>query len=298
VALDVIGVGECSIDEVWVLPGPLAWGKKGQAVRRERLGGGQVATAMAACARLGLRAAFVGVVGDDALGSDVLDGLRAEEVDVSSVRVVPGGATRSAWVLVDGASGERTVIEHADRRVALAPGAVPAERIDAARVLHVDATQLPASLAAAKLARERGVVVSLDLDHVRPGLDELLALTDVCVTSAEVPYELTGERDLEQALRTLGRTTGPLVACTLGPSGAAALDDGHLLLSPAFPADLVDTTACGDTFHAAVICALLDGKSVGEVLRFANAAAALKCRDLGRRGCPRKPEVDELLARV
>ncbi|HUQ01407.1 MAG TPA: PfkB family carbohydrate kinase, partial [Kofleriaceae bacterium] len=68
--------------------------------------------------------------------------------------------------------------------------------------------------------------------------------------------------------------------------------------SPAFPVDVVDTTACGDTFHAAAICALLDGKSIGETLRFANAAAALKCRGLGRSGCPRKSEVDELLARV
>ena len=68
-------------------------------------------------------------------------------------------------------------------------------------LLHVDATHLPASLAAAQLARERGVIVSLDVDHVRPGLDELLALTDLCITSANVPPDGTiscGElRDLE-----------------------------------------------------------------------------------------------------
>jgi sugar/nucleoside kinase (ribokinase family) len=294
---DVVGLGECSIDEVWVLPGAPEWGQKTHAVRRERLGGGQVATAMVACARLGLRAAYLGVVGDDEPGGAVIEGLTAEGVDAGDV-LRTRGATRSAIILVDGDSGERTVVEHVDRHVTLHPSELPDRALSHARVLHIDATHLPASLAAARLARELGVIVSLDVDHARPGLDELLALTDVCITSEGVPHELTGEADLEQALRALGRKTGPLVGCTLGSRGAAALDDGHLLLSPAFPADVVDTTACGDTFHAGAIAALLDGKSVGEILRFANAAAALKCRDLGRRGCPTKPEVNALLARV
>jgi ribokinase len=295
--LDVVGVGECSLDEVWVVPHGLPLGGKTHAVRRERLGGGQVATAMVAAARLGLRAAYHGAVGDDAAGGAVLDGLAAENVE-TSVRVVPGGATRSALILVDAKTGARTVIEHADKRVALVPGALDAALIARARVLHVDATQLAASIAAARIAREAGVIVSLDVDHARPGLDELLALTDICVTSESLPRELTGEPDLEQALRKLAASTGPLVACTLGQRGAAALDHGHLLLSPAFDVEVVDTTACGDTFHAAVIAALLDGRSVGETLRFANAAAALKCRDIGRRGCPRRAEVNALLARA
>src|SRR6185295_18687782 len=122
-------------------------------------------------------------------------------------------------------------------------------------------------------------------------------LVDLCVVGGSVPYQLTGESDLEQALRKLSRRTGPFVCCTLGPRGAAALDHGHLLFSPAFDVEVVDTTACGDTFHAAAIAALLDGRSVGDTLRFANAAAALKCRDLGRRGCPTRPEVNALIAR-
>jgi sugar/nucleoside kinase (ribokinase family) len=153
------------------------------------------------------------------------------------------------------------------------------------------------SLAAAKIARAHGVVVSIDVDHVRPGLDELLQLVDICVVSEAVPHALTDERDLEQSLRKMAKLTGPFVCCTLGPRGAAALDNGHLLLSPAFDVPVTDTTACGDTFHAAVIAALLDGKSVGEALRFANAAAGLKCRDLGRRGCPTRAEVNALIAR-
>jgi sugar/nucleoside kinase (ribokinase family) len=70
-------------------------------------------------------------------------------------------------------------------------------------------------------------------------------------------------------------------------------------LSPAFPAErVVDTTACGDTFRAALLVALLDGLRPAEGLRFANAAASLKTRDLGRRGCPRRAEVNALMARL
>ena len=297
-ALDVIGVGECSLDEVWVLPGPLPAGGKLRAVGRDRLGGGQIATAMVACARLGLRAAFAGVVGDDPAGKLVAEGLTREGVDVSGVRVVPGGETRAALILVDAGSGERTVVEHIDKRVVVPHGGLPEALIASARVLHVDATQIGTSLTAARIARQHGVVVSLDVDHVGPGLDELLALADLCITSDGLPQAITGETDLELALRALSAKTRAVVGCTLGARGAAALDNGHLLLSPAFETEVVDTTACGDTFHAAMIRAILDEKSVGDALRFANAAAGLKCRALGRSGCPRKSEVDELLARI
>jgi sugar/nucleoside kinase (ribokinase family) len=297
-ALDVVGLGECSVDEVWVVPARPEWAGKLHALRRERLGGGQVATAMVAAARLGLRAAWVGAVGDDVGGRLVVDGLREESVHVHARTVA--GNTRSALVLVDEKTGERSVIEHADKRVFLSHEHLDdglASLIGRARVLHLDATQMGTSIAAAKIARGHNVVVSIDVDHVRPGLDDLLELVDICVVSEKVPHQLTGETDLEQALRQMQRRTGPLVCCTLGPRGAAALDNGHLLLSPAFDVEVVDTTACGDTFHAAVIAALLDGCSVGETLRFANAAAGLKCRDLGRRGCPTRAEVNALIAR-
>ncbi len=294
--LDVAGLGECSVDEVWVVPSRPAWGGKLQARGRDRLGGGQVATAMVAAARLGLKTAFLGAVGDDADGRLVLDGLRAEGVDVSHAQTVSGAATRSALIVVDEGSGERTVIEHVDKRAAV--HVVDGAAIARCKVLHLDGTQPGASLQAARIARAHGVIVSIDLDHARPGIDELLELVDICVTSESVPQQLTGEADLEQSLRKLALRTGSFVCCTLGARGAAAVDAGHLVLSPAFDVEVVDTTACGDTFHAAVIAAILDGLTVGETLRFANAAAALKCRDLGRRGCPTRAQVNALLARA
>src|SRR5689334_13470503 len=85
---DVVGFGECSIDEVWVVPSLAGGALRGKvrAHKRDRLGGGQIATAMVACARLGLRAAFCGTVGDDLDGGDVVAGLSGEGVDVDGVQ--------------------------------------------------------------------------------------------------------------------------------------------------------------------------------------------------------------------
>jgi sugar/nucleoside kinase (ribokinase family) len=297
-AFDVVGVGECSLDEVWRVEAPLERGSKQRAAGREVLGGGQVATAMVACARLGLRAAFAGAVGDDEAGRAVLEGLRDERVDVTATRVMPGGATRAALVIVDGA-GERTVVERTDRRVAQGAETLPRALLESTSVVHLDGVHPAASLAAARIARAAGAIVSLDLDHAFPGIDDLLALGDLCFLSEKLPHDLTGEKDLPAALRALESRTAGVVGCTLGAQGAAVLDGDRLLLSPAFPADdVVDTTACGDTFRAAAIAALLDARPIRDLLRFANAAAALKCRALGRLGCPTKPEVLALLSRA
>jgi sugar/nucleoside kinase (ribokinase family) len=294
---DVVGFGECSIDEVWVVPSlePGAFGGKLRAHKRDRLGGGQIATAMVAGARLGLRTAFCATVGEDSDASEVIQGLVDEGVDVQGVQRYARATTRVALLLVD-ERGQRVVIE-TGRGSSLPAPPLLRDRVAQARIVHLDVTEPAYAMLAAHHARERGTLVSLDVDHPAPGLDELLPLVDICITSRGVPEQLTGESNLEVALRRLGDKTGGLVGCTLDGNGAALLDDGHLILSPAFPVDhMIDTTACGDTFHAAFLCALLEQQPPRQALRFANAAAALKCRDLGRRGCPTRAEVNALIA--
>jgi sugar/nucleoside kinase (ribokinase family) len=294
---DLVGFGECSIDEVWVVPSlePGVFGGKLRAHKRDRLGGGQIATAMVAGARLGLRTAFCATVGEDSDASEVIQGLTDEGVDVQGVQRYARATTRVALLLVD-ERGQRVVIETGRGGSSPAPPLLR-DRVAQARIVHVDVTEPAYAMLAAHHARERGTLVSLDVDHPAPGLDELLPLVDICITSRGVPEQLTGESNLEVALRRLADKTGGLVGCTLDGDGAALLDDGHLILSPAFPVDhMVDTTAAGDTFHAAFLCALLDQQPPRQALRFANAAAALKCRDLGRRGCPTRAEVNALIA--
>jgi sugar/nucleoside kinase (ribokinase family) len=286
---DVVGLGEASLDDVWLLGEAPPWGGKARAFGREALGGGQVATALVACRRLGLRAAWLGKLGDDAAGRAILDGLAREGVDVSGAAVVAGAASHAAVILVDGA-GERTVIFRDDERARLGASDVDVARASEGRVLHLDAADLDASIAAARAARAAGRVVTLDLDRLEPRTGELLALVDVCVASAEV-HDALGLDGLH--------ARGVAIACaTRGAAGAVASDGKRRVEAVRrAPGRVVDTTACGDTFCAGLIAALLDdARDLAGCLAFAVAAAALKTRDLGRRGCPTRAEVDALVA--
>jgi sulfofructose kinase len=294
-SLDVVGIGEISVDHVCVIPKWPAPGGKARMDHYALHGGGQVATAMLACARLGLRAKFLGKVGDDAGGRQALQGLSHEGVDVSGVRVVAGANTQTAVILVDAAAGERAVIWNHDPRLVLddvAPG-----EIAGARALHVDVTGVSGSLAALRAARAADMLTSIDIDHVPNHVDELLAMIDLCVMAEEFPHALTGEKDRERALRGVRKwcPQGTLVV-TLGSEGAIALDGDRVVHVPAFAVKAVDTTACGDVFRGAFLYATLAGWDLERRLRFANAAAALKTRKLGAQpGVPTLAEVEAFL---
>jgi sulfofructose kinase len=303
---DLLGLGECSIDLVYRVPlrldQPLP--DKTSAQSHEVLGGGQVATACAAAARLGRRARFVGAVGMDGAGQALLSELAADRVDTTGVRRCLGTQTRTALILC-GEAGERSVIEWRDAALRLPDDHPPVELVQSCRVLHADLCFPSSSLRAAEQAHEHGLLVSIDLDRPGPGAAELVALADLCVVSAHFPSLLTGIADAQQAALALAAQTAGRVIVTQGERGCWVVQGSLLLRVPAFvPRRLVDTTACGDTFHAALIVGLLDAADAGqsddeeallESVRFASAAAALKCSDLGRRGCPRRSEVETFL---
>lgn len=306
--LDVLGLGECSLDVVYPLHGHLAQlvGRKGAARAVSTLGGGQVATALCAVRRLGFRSGFLGAVGDDAAGSAVLAGLRDDDVNTTEVVVVAGAATRSALILID-EDGERTVIEHRDAALQLPDEYPQPALLTKTRVVHLDGTYLSASLRAARAARAAGAVVSIDLDAPADETAEILALADLCVLPIDFVTAFTGETDLERSARRIAEKTSGQVIVTLGAAGCAALcSDGNLVYQAALrpPGGIVDTTACGDTFRAALIAYVLsrtttftdEPSELKDALRFAAAAAALKCQGRGRSGCPSRAAVDDFLA--
>jgi ribokinase len=240
----------------------------------------------------------VGKLGDDAAGRELSDGLAAEGVEVRA-KIVRGAASHSATILVD-ARGQRTVLWSEDERTRMTAADVDGALVCAGRVLHVDGEHPEAALQAAELARRDGRVVSCDLDRYEPETLRLLGEVDLAVVAPELALAATDERDPARAAQALARLAprAALVVVTLGPEGAVAWDGEKTIRAPAFGGlTVVDTTACGDTFRAGLLAALIDGRPVAAALAFANAAAALKTRDLGRRGCPVRAEVEALLAR-
>ena len=298
---DVIGLGQNSVDQLAVVAEFPRSNTKHRIEQFARLPGGQVASAMVCCARLGWHSRYVGRFGDDELGRLGLASLEQEGVDTSAAQTVVA-RTRSAIVLVDGRSGDRTVLWDRDPALAVRPGDIADEVWRSARVLHVDCEDIAAATAAAKTARADGVMTAIDVEAVLPGVPALLRHIDVIVASEGLPEKLTGHKDTGSALAAMAREYGPAVACvTLGEAGSLAVCQGREIRTPAFDVPVLDSTGAGDAFRGGFISGYLQAgpdADVADVLTFATAVAALKCRSLGARaGLPRLDDVEQFLGR-
>jgi sulfofructose kinase len=298
-AFDVAGFGLNSIDHLAVVAEYPASNSKQRLQRFVKMAGGQIATAMAACATLGWRARYVGSFGDDDLGVLARQRLVDAGVDVSAARIVAGATNQFAVILVDGRSGERTVLWDRHPLLAWLPDDVPRDAVASGRMLIVDCYEPPAATAAARAAREAGVPTVIDVEKVRPGIGDLLQQIDVIIAAQEFPTALTGYDQPGRALEALAREfQSPIVCVTLGEQGSLARCGGREIRTPGFSVDCVDSTGAGDAFRAGFVagCLKMPDGDLEDVLTYANAVAALNCRALGAQaGLPRDEEVGELL---
>jgi sulfofructose kinase len=282
---DVVGVGLNATDTLILVPlVPLFGGKapfKGELVSP----GGQVASAMVTCARLGMRTKYIGTLGDDERGAIQLESLRASGINLDDIEIRPGCPNQSAYILVDQSSGERTVLWHRDDCLRIDPASLTPEKIACASLLHIDGHDTPAVSRAAEIARRHQIRVTLDVDTIYPGFDSVVQNVDYLISSWEFPTRWTQEPDPFRALAMIQDEYGMQVAAmTLGKDGALARMDGRYIYSPGFVVDCVDTTGAGDVFHGAFCYAVFKSLPLGEALEFSNAMAALNCTALGARG--------------
>jgi len=291
-AFDLVGVGLNATDTLLLVSKYPELGGK-VAFEREILSpGGQVATALATCGKLGLRTKYLGVVGDDERGRIQIASLReaglnpgGASMNLDDVEIRAGCPNQSAYIVIDQSTGERTIFWHRPDCLTIDPARITPEKIVCARMLHVDGHDTPAVACAARIARDHGIPVSVDVDNVYPGFDQVLACVDYLVGSTEFPARWTGERDLFLALERIQNEYGTrLVAMTLGPYGALAREGERFIYSPGFVVNCADTTGAGDVFHGAFCYSVLKGASVRDALEFSNAMAALNCTKLGARG--------------
>jgi sulfofructose kinase len=198
---------------------------------------------------------------------------------------VPNCASQLAFIIVDQATGERTILWQRDDRLDLRPEDLPREWIRSARLIHVDGHPCAPAAAAARWAHEAGAMVTADLDNIYPGVEELLEDVDFMIGSRDFPERLLGASDRFESLPEITRRFGCRVAgATLGRDGVLAWDGTQFHYCPAFRVDTVDTTGAGDVFHAGFAYALLRGDTLPAILEFSCAAAALNCTALGARG--------------
>lgn len=287
-------VGQDIVMRVERFPAP---GEKAPASELVFSAGGCAANAALALARLGGRAAFAGPLGptSDAVSNSVLAGLIAEGVDCSGIVRSDVRAFPISLILV-GADGEKTIVTRRGAALdELAPPAPAALAADTDVVL-VD-NQLPSFVTPiVRAARQRNIPVVIDFDRITSVDDDLLKLSTHVIASSEALRGSTGTDNLEQALQIMAERCTGLLAVTDGPNGVYWLDNGTLRHLPAFAVAAIDSLAAGDVFHAGFALALAEGCDLIGALRFASAAAALKCtRFGGATVAPSRTEVDAFL---
>ena len=282
---DVVGLGLNATDTVLMVREFPPLGGKERVVSLSRQAGGQVATALVACQRLGLKARYIGKVGDDEAGRFQLKSLREEGLDVQYADVTPGAATQFGLIIVDQATGERTVFWDRDKRLAVTPQELKPEAITSAKLLHIDGCDSAACAQAAKWARKAGMPVVADLDTVYKDVEQIFPLIDYLIASANFLPAVTGRNDPFLVLEYMAREykiRAP--GMTLGRDGALVYREGRFYYSPGFVVETVDTTGAGDIFHGAFAYGLLEGWVIERILDFSNAMAGLNCTHVGARG--------------
>ena len=295
---EYVGIGYCSNDHLAVVPF-IPMDTKVQMKSHAILGGGPAGNSTAAAAALGKKAAFIGTVGDDPDGRTILADFAAQGVDTSAMKVRKGATSAIAYLWIEEKSGNRSCVWTREGLTELSADEVDLDLVRGAQVLHVDGHQPQAAIAAAKAAKEAGVLVNYDAGTHRDGMAELLPLADLLICSEEFILKLTGLADAEAAVRKVYDAYRPKVCgATMGVRGSMCFDGRDFVKAPAFPVEkVVDTTGCGDLFHTGFAVRYLETQDLTECQRFAAAVSAIKCRGLSGRppSAPTRQEVEAFL---
>lgn len=309
---DYIGIGFVSNDHLAVLPF-IPIDTKVKMLSHAILGGGPAGNSTAAAATLGMSAAFIGTVGDDADGRMILETFSKQGVDSSMVAIRKGATSAIAYLWIDEKTGARSCAWTREGLAELSADEITPEIADAirhAKILHLDGHNAEGAIAAAKIAKAAGVTVMYDAGTIRSGMEEILPLADLLICSGEFAVSVAAgreslitdgytEEEVEAAVRTLYAKYRPAVCgATMGVRGSMCFDGENMVRCPAFPVEkVVDTTGCGDLFHTGFAVRWLETHDLLDCQRFGAAVSAIKCRGLSGRppSAPTREEVEAFL---
>ena len=287
----VLTVGALALDTIFRFEHlPIAPGKY-LPVETVQVAQGMATAQAATIVRLGGRARLWASIGDDATGERIVADLTAAGIDLSALRRVAGATSGFSSIFID-KTGERIIVPHYDPAIRTRPEALP-ELSDVAAI-SVDVRWPDAAEIALHAARDLGVPGILDVEAAPEDvLDRLVPIATHLIASEPGAMALTGEPDPARVATALGKLHAGFVAVTAGELGVF-WPGGH---QPAFKVQAIDTLAAGDVFHGAFAFGLVEGWPVEQAIRFATAAAAIKCtRFGGRLGAPTRAEVEAFLA--
>jgi sulfofructose kinase len=299
IAPRILCIGIPVRDLTFRVQGVPARGSKENASHFEEICGGNSLNAAIGIVRLGGRASLCGPMGDsrESASRYIFEQLGHEGIETQHIVHMPGLVTPISNIMID-PTGERTIVTFRDPELwkVQLPGADTLLQDCAAVLVESRCAEFSIDLCAE--ARRRGIPVVVDVDRAMSLSEGLLTASSHLIFSSEPLQETAGVNDDAAALKKIAKLTPSFLAGTRGPRGTIWLDDqGRQQETPAFPVHTVDTLGAGDVFHGAFALAITEGQELEAALRFASAAAALKCTRFGGAfAAPQRAEVEALLA--
>ena len=274
-------------------------GFKVNASHFEEICGGNALNAAIGIVRLGGRASICGPMGDvrEASAKYIFEKLAHEGIDTKHIMHMQGLVTPISNIMID-PSGERTIVTFRDPELWKVRLPDAGELLEDCQAILTENRCAEFCTDLCAEARRRGIPVIVDVDRTMSLREGLLTASSHLVFSSEALQSTAGVRDDAEALKKIAKFTPSFVAGTRGAQGTLWLDEQHKLReTPAFPVHTVDTLGAGDVFHGAFALAITESQDIPSALRFASAAAALKCTRFGGAfAAPQRAEVEQLLS--
>ncbi len=279
---DVAGLGTILVDQQVFLDTYPALDTKTEVNSYRFQVGGPVPTALVLLSRFGKTCQFAGRWGKDTFGDLIESDLRRERVHFDAASCARADSTGFAQVWVDRATASRT-IAFARARREIDEAEIDERTFSRCRLLHLDGWSSQAAINAAKCVKQNGGQVFLDAGSPKPGLSDLLPLVDIVNAPERFASLYFATDNTDEAARRMQDMGVETVIFTHGTGGAVLYNSAGRTEQPAFPITAVDTTGAGDVFCGGFLYALLEDWTPGDCLKFAAAAAALKCTQVGNR---------------
>ncbi|MBO4392713.1 MAG: carbohydrate kinase family protein [Spirochaetales bacterium] len=297
----IVGVGYSCVDSVCMVEDYPVEDSSTHVTKRILQGGGAVATALVAASRLGSSCAFIGNLGNDSVSDDIIRMFKSEGVCTDHMIRRDDCQGLESIIMVNPENGSRTKFPQRDFSPAVQWNQKLKDVIKNSMVLHLDGTHYENALNAARIAKEYGVLVSLDGCSMQKDNEKnkaLATLADILIMNSKYPLRVSGKSNYNETLLEMSSWgSKKVIGCTLGEYGSKFVIDGKVVDFPSFKATKVlDTTGCGDVFHGAFLSAFTSGMDLKRCIIFASATACIKCAfPGGRAGIPDRKTVLDMI---
>jgi len=289
----ILGIGVCTLDVLTKVSSFPEDESVEEADSSELMGGGPVATALAAASKLGSPTTMLDTLGDGWQSEFIINELKSIGVSCDEIIIEDGAKASLASVLIRKSDGARAIRFVRSTAKALSDNAITKEIISQHKIIHCNGRHLNACLKAASKCKavngERFMSFDGGAGRYRKELLPLMKVIDIAIVAKDFASKLSSQNDLNSKLWSCMKEAFPkagILGITDGIKGSWFLnEDGTTFHQPAYSVPLtVDTTGCGDVYHGAFLNGILRNLSVEESAKMASAAGALNAMKMGGRG--------------